>query len=219
MSAETPIPVSPTGIDTLDTALGIGGLPKGHLTEIFGVGEAYKTLTLTVVAAAQERGATCAYIDSRHDLTLSRVRDLGVDVSRLLISQPESMSHALTVVDALARSGAVDIIVVDQILHLVQEAERDAIENGQNPTFHGRLLSRGLRQLKASCAWSGCLAVFVESYPEFPTGSGRNAIRFHVDVRLEVVHNDYMANQTRIGVLKNNLVSPFKTVETYCILP
>ena len=218
-----------TGCLGLDMALGIGGIPEGRLVEIFGPESSGKTtMMLEVIAGVQRRGGTAAYIDAEHALDLAYARNLGVDVARLLISQPDNGEQALEVADALARSGAVHIIVVDSVAALVPKAELEGEMGDQHVGLQARLMSQALRKLTAVAARSQCTVVFINqlrmkigvTFGSPETTTGGNALKFYASVRLDIrrigavkVGEDTVGNRTRVKVVKNKLAPPFKEAE------
>ncbi len=218
-----------TGSLGLDIALGIGGLPRGRVVEIYGPESSGKTtLALHVVAEAQRAGGTCAFIDAEHALDPPYAGKLGVDVSELLISQPDAGEQALEIADTLVRSGAVDVIVIDSVAALVPRAELEGEMGDIHVGLQARLMSQALRKLTGSIARSRCLIVFINQIrmkigvmfgsPE--TTSGGNALKFYASVRLDIRRigaikdrDEVVGNQTRVKVVKNKLAPPFKAVE------
>ena len=218
-----------TGSIGLDIALGIGGLPRGRIVEIFGPESSGKTtLTLHVVAEAQKQGGVCAFIDAEHALDPSYARKLGIDLDELLISQPDTGEQALEIADTLVRSGAVDVIVVDSVAALVPKAELEGEMGDAHMGLQARLMSQALRKLTASIARSRTLVIFTNQIrskigvvfgnPETTTGG--NALKFYASVRLDVRRvgqikdrDQTIGNQTRVKVVKNKLAPPFRMVE------
>ncbi len=219
----------PTGSLSLDIALGVGGLPKGRIVEIYGPESSGKTtLALHTVAEAQKRGGICAFIDAEHALDPVYARKLGVDLENLLISQPDTGEQALEITDTLVRSGAVDVLVVDSVAALTPRAEIEG-EMGDNlPGLQARLMSQALRKLTASISRSNCMVIFINQIrmkigvmfgsPETTTGG--NALKFYASVRLDIRRigsikdrDEVVGNQTRVKVVKNKLAPPFKQVE------
>ena len=219
----------PTGSLSLDIALGVGGLPKGRIVEIYGPESSGKTtLALHTVAEAQKRGGICAFIDAEHALDPVYARKLGVDLENLLISQPDTGEQALEITDTLVRSGAVDVLVVDSVAALTPRAEIEG-EMGDNlPGLQARLMSQALRKLTASISRSNCMVIFINQIrmkigvmfgsPETTTGG--NALKFYASVRLDIRRigsikdrDEVVGNQTRVQVVKNKLAPPFKQVE------
>ena len=223
------VEVVSTGSLGLDIALGVGGLPRGRVIEIYGPESSGKTtLTLHVIAEAQKAGGPCAFIDAEHARDPGYARKLGVDVDQLLISQPDTGEQALEIADTLVRSGAVDVIVIDSVAALVPKAELEGEMGDQMPGLQARLMSQALRKLTASIARSKTLVIFTNQIrskigvmfgsPETTTGG--NALKFYASVRLDVrrigsVKDKDLAigNQTRVKVVKNKVAPPFRVVE------
>jgi recombination protein RecA len=218
-----------TGSLGLDIALGIGGLPKGRVVEIYGPESSGKTtLTLQLIAEAQKKGGICAFIDAEHALDPVYARKLGVKVDELLISQPDTGEQALEIADTLVRSGAVDVLVIDSVAALTPKAELEGEMGDSLPGLQARLMSQALRKLTASISKSGCMVVFINQIrmkigvmfgnPETTTGG--NALKFYASVRLDIrrigqIKNgeDVVGSQTRVKVVKNKVAPPFKQVE------
>ena len=218
-----------TGSLGLDIALGVGGLPRGRIVEIYGPESSGKTtLALHAVAEAQRSGGTCAFIDAEHALDPVYAGKLGVDVSELLISQPDAGEQALEIADTLVRSGAIDVIVIDSVAALVPRAELEGEMGDTHVGLQARLMSQALRKLTGSIARSRCLIVFINQIrmkigvmfgsPETTTGG--NALKFYASVRLDIRRigaikdrDEVVGNQTRVKVVKNKLAPPFKAVE------
>ncbi len=218
-----------TGSLGLDIALGIGGLPKGRIVEIYGPESSGKTtLTLHVVAEAQKKGGTCAFVDAEHALDPTYARKLGVNIDDLLISQPDTGEQALEIADTLVRSGAVDVLVVDSVAALVPQAELEGEMGDSHVGLQARLMSQALRKLTASIAKSNCMVIFINQIrmkigvmfgsPETTTGG--NALKFYASVRLDIRRigaiknrDEVVGNQTRVKVVKNKVSPPFKVVE------
>ena len=218
-----------TGSLGLDIALGIGGLPKGRVVEIYGPESSGKTtLALHAVAEAQKAGGTCAFVDAEHALDPGYARKLGVDVDELLIAQPDAGEQALEIADTLVRSGAIDVLVIDSVAALVPRAELEGEMGDTHVGLHARLMSQALRKLTSSIARSNCLVVFINQIrlkigvmfgnPETTTGG--NALKFYASVRLDIRRigaikdrDNVIGNQTRVKVVKNKMAPPFKTVE------
>jgi len=223
------IEVIPSGSLGLDLALGIGGLPRGRIVEIYGPESSGKTtLALHVIAEAQRRGGTCAFIDAEHALDPIYARKLGIDVDNLLISQPDAGEQALEIADTLVRSGAVDVLVVDSVAALVPRAELEGEMGDSHMGLHARLMSQALRKITGSVSRSKCMLVFLNQIrmkigvmfgnPETTTGG--NALKFYASVRLEIrrigqikERDEVVGNQTRVKVVKNKLAPPFRQVE------
>ncbi len=218
-----------TGSLGLDIALGIGGLPRGRVVEIYGPESSGKTtLALQVIAEAQKPGGVCAFIDAEHALDPSYAKKLGVDVENLLISQPDAGEQALEIADTLVRSGAIDVLVIDSVAALVPRAELEGAMGDQLPGLQARLMSQALRKLTSSISRSRCLVIFINQIrmkigvmfgnPE--TTSGGNALKFYASVRLDIRRigaikdqDEVVGNQTRVKVVKNKVAPPFKVVE------
>jgi len=219
----------PTGSLSLDIALGIGGLPKGRIVEIYGPESSGKTtLALHTIAESQKRGGVCAFVDAEHALDTTYARKLGVDLENLLISQPDTGEQALEITDTLVRSGAVDVLVVDSVAALTPKAEIDGEMGSSLPGSQARLMSQALRKLTASIARSNTMVIFINQIrmkigvffgtPETTTGG--NALKFYASIRLDIrrigsikERDDVIGNQTRVKVVKNKLAPPFKQVE------
>ena len=213
----------------LDVALGIGGLPRGRVVEIYGPESSGKTtLALHVVAEAQKRGGICGFIDAEHALDTVYARKLGVDLEQLLISQPDTGEQALEITDTLVRSGAIDVLVVDSVAALTPKAELEGEMGDQLPGSQARLMSKALRKLTGSISKSRCIVIFINQIrmkigvmfgnPE--TTSGGNALKFYASVRLDIrrigaikEREEVVGNQTRVKVVKNKVAPPFKQVE------
>ncbi len=218
-----------TGSLGLDIALGIGGLPRGRVVEIYGPESSGKTtLALHVVAEAQKRGGICGFIDAEHALDTVYARKLGVDLEQLLISQPDTGEQALEITDTLVRSGAIDVLVVDSVAALTPKAELEGEMGDQLPGSQARLMSQALRKLTGSISKSRCMVIFINQIrmkigvmfgsPE--TTSGGNALKFYASVRLDIrrigaikEREEVVGNQTRVKVVKNKVAPPFKQVE------
>ena len=223
------IEVIPSGSLGLDLALGVGGLPRGRIVEIYGPESSGKTtLALHALAEAQRRGGTCAFVDAEHALDPSYARKLGVDVDNLLISQPDAGEQALEIADTLVRSGAVDVLVIDSVAALVPRAELEGEMGDSHMGLHARLMSQALRKLTGSVSRSKCLLVFLNQIrmkigvmfgnPETTTGG--NALKFYASVRMEIrrigqikERDETTGNQTRVKVVKNKMAPPFRQVE------
>ena len=218
-----------TGSLGLDIALGIGGLPRGRVVEIYGPESSGKTtLALHVVAEAQKRGGICGFIDAEHALDAGYARKLGVNLDDLLISQPDTGEQALEIADTLVRSGAIDMVVIDSVAALVPRAELEGEMGDSHVGLQARLMSQALRKLTASISRSNCLVVFTNQIrlkigvmfgnPE--TTSGGNALKFYASVRLDIRRigqikdrDEVVGNQTRVKVVKNKVAPPFRVVE------
>src|SRR6202049_2109537 len=223
------IEVIPSGSLGLDLALGIGGLPRGRIVEIYGPESSGKTtLALHAIAEAQKRGGVCAFIDAEHALDPTYARKLGVDVDNLLISQPDTGEQALEIADTLVRSGAVDVLVIDSVAALVPRAELDGEMGDVQPGSQARLMSQALRKLTSSISRSNTMVIFINQirmkigvmYGSPETTSGGNALKFYASVRLDIrrigaikERDEVTGNQTRVKVVKNKLAPPFKQVE------
>ncbi len=219
----------PTGSLGLDIALGIGGLPKGRIIEIFGPESSGKTtLALHVVAEAQKRGGICAFVDAEHALDPIYAQRLGVDIDELLISQPDTGEQALEIADTLVRSGAIDVLVIDSVAALTPKAELEGEMGDSLPGLQARLMSQALRKLTASISRSNCMVIFINQIrmkigvmfgnPETTTGG--NALKFYSSVRLDIRRigsiknrDEIIGNQTRVKVVKNKVAPPFRQVE------
>ena len=218
-----------TGSLGLDIALGIGGLPKGRVVEIYGPESSGKTtLTLQVIAEAQKKGGICAFIDAEHALDPVYARKLGVKVEDLLISQPDTGEQALEIADTLVRSGAIDVLVIDSVAALTPKAELEGEMGDSLPGLQARLMSQALRKLTASISKSGTMVIFINQIrmkigvmfgnPETTTGG--NALKFYASVRLDIrrigtikERDEPVGSQTRVKVVKNKVAPPFKQVE------
>lgn len=223
------IPAISTGSIGLDMALGIGGLPRGRIIEIYGPESSGKTtLALHVVAEAQKKGGTCAYIDAEHALDPAYANKLGVNINDLLISQPDTGEQALEIADTLVRSGTLDVLVVDSVAALVPKAELEGEMGDSHMGLQARLMSQALRKITASVARANTLVIFINQIrmkigvmfgnPETTTGG--NALKFYASVRLDIRrigaikdHEDVIGNQTRVKIVKNKVAPPFKTVD------
>jgi len=223
------IEVIPSGSLGLDLALGIGGLPRGRVLEIYGPESSGKTtLALHAIAEAQKRGGTCAFIDAEHALDPIYARKLGVDVDNLLLSQPDGGEQALEICDTLVRSGAVDIVVIDSVAALVPRAELEGEMGDTHVGLQARLMSQALRKLTGSVSKSKTMLIFLNQIrlkigvmfgnPETTTGG--NALKFYASVRMEIRRigqikdrDEVVGNQTRVKVVKNKLAPPFRQVE------
>ena len=224
--AATDSEVISTGSLGLDIALGIGGLPRGRIVEIYGPESSGKTtLALHVIAEAQKAGGTCAFVDAEHALDPSYARKLGVNIDELLISQPDAGEQALEIADTLVRSGAIDVLVVDSVAALVPRAELEGEMGDSHMGLHARLMSQALRKLTGSISKSRCMVIFINQIrmkigvmfgnPETTTGG--NALKFYASVRLDIrrigaikEREQVAGNQTRVKVVKNKMAPPFK---------
>ncbi|MCZ2204352.1 recombinase RecA [Bartonella sp. A05] len=218
-----------TGSLSLDIALGVGGLPKGRIIEIYGPESSGKTtLALHSIAEAQKNGGVCAFIDAEHALDPIYARKLGVDLENLFVSQPDTGEQALEITETLVRSGAVDVLVIDSVAALTPRAEIDGEMSDALPGLQARLMSKALRKLTASIFRSNCMVIFINQIrmkigvmfgsPETTTGG--NALKFYASVRLDIRRigsikdrDVVIGNQTRVKVVKNKLAPPFKQVE------
>ncbi|MCH7806626.1 MAG: recombinase RecA [Proteobacteria bacterium] len=219
----------PSGSLGLDIALGIGGLPKGRVVEIYGSESSGKTtLALHVIAEAQKRGGIAAFIDAEHALDPVYAKKLGVDVNELLISQPDTGEQALEITDTLVRSGAVDVLVIDSVAALTPRAEIEGEMGDIHVGLQARLMSQALRKLTAHISKSGCMVIFINQirmkigvlYGNPETTSGGNALKFYASVRLDIrrigqikERDEIVGNATRVKVVKNKLAPPFRKVE------
>jgi recombination protein RecA len=218
-----------TGSLGLDMALGIGGLPKGRIVEVYGPESSGKTtLALHTIAEAQKKGGICAFVDAEHALDPVYARKLGVDLENLLISQPDTGEQALEIVDTLVRSGAIDVLVVDSVAALTPRAEIEGEMGDSLPGMQARLMSQALRKLTGSISRSKCMVIFINQirmkigvmYGSPETTTGGNALKFYASVRLDIRRigaikdrEEVTGNQTRVKVVKNKLAPPFKQVE------
>ena len=218
-----------TGTLGLDIALGIGGLPRGRIIEVFGPESSGKTtLALHVVAEAQKNGGICAFVDAEHALDPVYAKKLGVKVDELLISQPDSGEQALEIADTLVRSGAIDVLVVDSVAALTPKAELEGEMGDALPGLQARLMSQALRKLTASISRSNCMVIFINQirmkigvmYGSPETTTGGNALKFYASVRLDIrrvstlkERDEATGNQVRVKVVKNKVAPPFKQVE------
>src|SRR5579863_5151380 len=223
------VDVVPTGSLRLDLALGIGGLPRGRIIEIYGRESSGKTtLALHVIAEAQKRGGACAFVDAEHAMDPTYASKLGVDVDNLLISQPDAGEQALEICDTLVRSGAVDVVVIDSVAALVPRAELEGEMGDSHMGLHARLMSQALRKLTGSISKSRTMVIFINQIrmkigvmfgnPETTTGG--NALKFYASVRLDIrrigsikERDQVTGNQTRVKVVKNKMAPPFKVVD------
>ena len=223
------IQVVSTGSLGLDIALGVGGLPRGRVIEIYGPESSGKTtLTLQVIAEMQKLGGTCAFVDAEHALDVQYAAKLGVNLSDLLISQPDTGEQALEITDALVRSGSVDLIVIDSVAALTPRAEIEGDMGDSLPGLQARLMSQALRKLTASIKRTNCMVIFINQIrmkigvmfgsPETTTGG--NALKFYASVRLDIRRigsikkgDEIIGNETRVKVVKNKVSPPFKQAE------
>ena len=213
----------------LDIALGIGGLPRGRVVEIYGPESSGKTtLALHTIAEAQKKGGICAFVDAEHALDVVYARKLGVDTDNLLISQPDAGEQALEIADTLVRSGAIDVLVVDSVAALVPRSELEGEMGETQPGSQARLMSQALRKLTSSISRSRTMVIFINQirmkigvmYGSPETTTGGNALKFYASVRLDIrrigaikERDEVVGNQTRVKVVKNKLAPPFKQVE------
>ena len=223
------IPAISTGSLGLDIALGIGGLPKGRIVEIYGPESSGKTtLTLSVIAQAQKQGATCAFVDAEHALDPDYAEKLGVNVDEMIVSQPDTGEQALEITDMLVRSGAVDVVIVDSVAALVPKAEIEGEMGDTHVGLQARLMSQALRKITGNVKNANCLVVFINQIrmkigvmfgnPETTTGG--NALKFYSSVRLDIRRigavkqgDEVTGNETRVKVVKNKVAPPFKQSE------
>ena len=218
-----------TGSLGIDIALGIGGLPKGRIIEIYGPESSGKTtLALSVIAQSQKKGGTCAFIDAEHALDPSYAKKIGVDIDNLLISQPDAGEQALEIADTLVRSGAIDVLVVDSVAALVPKAELEGEMGDSHMGLQARLMSQALRKLTSTVSRSNTLIIFINQIrmkigvmfgnPETTTGG--NALKFYASVRIDIRRigsikdkDDVIGSQTRVKIVKNKVAPPFKIVD------
>jgi recombination protein RecA len=219
----------PTGALALDLALGVGGVPRGRIVEIFGPESSGKTtLALHIIAEAQKAGGLAAFIDAEHALDPTYAQAIGVDLENLYFSQPDNGEQALEIADTLVRSGALDIVVIDSVAALVPRAEIEGEMGDSHVGLQARLMSQALRKLSGSLSRSGTTAIFINQLREKigvmfgspETTPGGRALKFYSSVRLDIrrigalkVGNDTVGNQTRVKIVKNKVAPPFKTVE------
>jgi recombination protein RecA len=218
-----------TGSLGLDIALGIGGLPRGRVVEIYGPESSGKTtLALHCIAEAQRRGGICAFIDAEHALDPIYARKLGINIDDLLISQPDTGEQALEIADTLVRSGAIEVLVIDSVAALVPRAELEGEMGDSQPGMQARLMSQALRKLTGSISRSNTMVIFINQirmkigvmYGSPETTTGGNALKFYASVRLDIrrigsikERDEVIGNETRVKVVKNKLAPPFKQVE------
>ncbi|WP_322521197.1 recombinase RecA [Guyparkeria halophila] len=223
------VPAISTGSISLDAALGIGGLPRGRVVEIYGPESSGKTtLTLQTIAQAQKEGGTCAFIDAEHALDPGYAEKLGVNVDDLLVSQPDTGEQALEIADMLVRSGAVDVVVIDSVAALVPKAEIEGEMGDSHVGLQARLMSQALRKLSGNIKRTNCMVMFINqirmkigvTYGSPETTTGGNALKFYASVRLDIRRvgavkkgEEIIGNQTRIKVVKNKMAPPFKVVD------
>ena len=223
------IQVVSTGSLGLDIALGVGGLPRGRVIEIYGPESSGKTtLTLQVISEMQRLGGTCAFVDAEHALDVQYAQNLGVNLQELLVSQPDTGEQALEIVDSLVRSGAVDLVVIDSVAALTPKAEIEGDMGDSLPGLQARLMSQALRKLTATIKKTNCTVIFINQIrmkigvmfgsPETTTGG--NALKFYASVRLDIrrtgtikTGDEAIGNETKVKVVKNKVAPPFKTAE------
>jgi recombination protein RecA len=219
----------PTGSIGLDMALGIGGLPKGRVIEIYGPESSGKTtLSMHAIAQVQKRGGIAAFVDAEHAFDKNYADKLGIDTDNLLISQPDDGEQALEIADALIRSGAIDIIVIDSVAALVPKAEIEGDMGDSKMGLQARLMSQALRKLTGTISKTGCICIFINQLREKigvmfgnpETTTGGNALKFYASVRLDIRRigqikegNDIIGNRTKVKIAKNKVAPPFRTVE------
>ena len=221
-----PVEVISTGSLTLDIALGIGGLPKGRIVEIYGPESSGKTtLTLQAIAQCQKNGGTCAFVDAEHALDPEYAKKLGVDTENLLVSQPDNGEQALEIADMLVRSGAVDMIVIDSVAALTPKAEIEGEMGDSHMGLHARLMSQALRKITGNAKRSNCMVIFINQIrmkigvmfgsPETTTGG--NALKFYASVRLDIRRtgqvkdgDTILGSETKVKVVKNKMAPPFR---------
>ena len=218
-----------TGSLSLDIALGAGGLPMGRIVEVYGPESSGKTtLTLELIAAAQRVGKTCAFVDAEHALDPIYAQKLGVDIDALLVSQPDTGEQALEICDALARSGAIDVLVIDSVAALTPKAEIEGEMGDSHMGLQARMLSQAMRKLTGNLKQSNCMAIFINQIrmkigvmfgnPETTTGG--NALKFYASVRIDIRRigsvkegDEVVGNETRVKIVKNKVAPPFKQAE------
>jgi len=219
----------PTGCLALDIALGVGGVPKGRIIEIYGPESSGKTtIALHIIAEAQKTGGAAAFIDAEHALDPAYAKRLGVNIDDLIVSQPDTGEQGLEIAEALVRSNAVDVIVVDSVAALVPRAEIEGEMGDSHMGLHARLMSQALRKLTASISKSKCVVIFINQLREKigimfgnpETTTGGRALKFYASIRLDIrkidtikMGDDFLGNRTRIKVTKNKVAPPFKTAE------
>ena len=231
--AEQQVDVVPTGSLALDNALGIAGYPRGRVMEIYGPEASGKTtLTLHAIAETQRAGGVCAFIDAEHALDVAYARNLGVDIDSLLVSQPDCGEQALEVAEALLRSGAVELVVIDSVAALTPRAEIEGDMGDLQPGMQARLMSKALRKLTAITSRTGAMVIFINqvrqkigvTFGSNETTTGGNALKFYASVRLDIRRigaikgsgsesKSHIGNRTRVRVVKNKLAPPFRTAE------
>lgn len=223
------VEVISTGSITLDLALGVGGVPRGRIIEIYGPESSGKTtLTLHIIAEAQKKNGICAFVDAEHALDPGYAKKLGVDIDNLIISQPDSGEQALEIADTLVRSGAVDVVVIDSVAALTPKAEIEGDMGDSHMGLQARLMSQALRKLTASVSRTGCLVIFINQIrmkigvmfgsPETTTGG--NALKFYSSIRLDIRRigalkdkDEIIGNQTRVKIVKNKVAPPFRQAD------
>lgn len=223
------VDVIPTGSIGLDIGLGVGGLPKGRIIEIFGPESSGKTtLTLHAIAEAQKMGLNCAFIDAEHAVDPTYAKNLGVDIDNLIISQPDTGEQALEIADTLVRSGTIGLLVIDSVAALVPKAEIEGEMGDSHMGLQARLMSQALRKLTSSISKTNCVIIFINQIrmkigvmfgnPETTTGG--NALKFYASVRIDIrkvsaikEKEDVVGNQTRVKIVKNKVAPPFKVVD------
>ncbi len=227
--AKIKVDVIPTGSVSLDAALGVGGIPRGRITEIYGPESSGKTtLALHIIAEAQKRGGLAAFIDAEHALDPTYAKKLGVDTVNLLVSQPDNGEQALEIVETLVRSGAIDVIVVDSVAALVPKAEIEGEMGDSHMGLQARLMSQALRKLTGTVSKSNTSVIFINQIREKlgvmfgnpETTTGGRALKFYTSIRLDIrriatikVANEMIGNRTRVKVVKNKLAPPFREAE------
>ena len=228
-SVQMNIETIPTGSLSLDIALGLGGIPKGRIIEIYGPESSGKTtVTLHMIAEVQKRGGIAGFIDAEHALDPVYAKNIGVDIDNLYISQPDSGEQALEIAETMVRSGAIDIVVIDSVAALVPKAEIDGDMGDSHVGLHARLMSQALRKLTAVISKSNCVVVFINQLREKvgimfgnpETTTGGRALKFYASVRLDVRRveslkqsGEVIGNHTRVRVVKNKIAPPFKEAE------
>jgi len=226
---ELNVSVIPTGVMSLDMALGVGGVPRGRIIEIFGPESSGKTtLALEVIASSQKEGGICAFIDAEHALDPVYAEAIGVDLDNLYLSQPDSGEQALEIAETLIRSGAIDVLVIDSVAALVPKAEIDGEMGDSHVGLQARLMSQALRKISGITAKSKCVVIFINQLREKigvmfgnpETTPGGRALKFYASVRIDVRKidtlkqgNNFIGNRTRIKIVKNKVAPPFKQVE------
>ena len=226
---ELNVSVIPTGVMSLDMALGVGGVPRGRIIEIFGPESSGKTtLALEVIASSQKEGGICAFIDAEHALDPVYAEAIGVDLDNLYLSQPDSGEQALEIAETLIRSGAIDVLVIDSVAALVPKAEIDGEMGDSHVGLQARLMSQALRKISGITAKSKCVVIFINQLREKigvmfgnpETTPGGRALKFYASVRIDVRKidtlkqgNDFIGNRTRIKIVKNKVAPPFKQAE------